>query len=49
MEIITRTNLQLPELSRKPEDARGHVMDEQLSKIMNICVSAAKVAASQRK
>lgn len=49
MEIIRHTYLQLPELSREPEDARSHVVDEQLSEIMNICVSAAQVATTQRK
>lgn len=47
MEIITCTYLQLPESSGKPEDARGHVVEEQLSEIMNICVSAAQVATTQ--
>lgn len=46
MEIITCTYLQLPESSGKPEDARGHVVEEQLSEIMNICVSAAQVATT---
>lgn len=47
MEVIRCTYLQLPERSGQPEDAKGHVVEEQLSEIMNICVSAAQVASTR--